>query len=101
LKLPVELRDAGVTSSVAIIIGVGGGERVYGFLTAHSRAPRLFTDDEILFLETVGHLLAYALAARISALSFRELVENAPDVIVRFDSDLRIIYANPALERVI
>ena len=100
LKLPAELRDADVTSSVAMIVGVGGGERVYGFLTAHSRTPRLFTDDEILFLETVGHLLAYALVAGSSALSFRALVENAPDVIVRFDGDLRIIYANPAVERV-
>jgi RNA polymerase sigma factor (sigma-70 family) len=27
-------------------------------------------------------------------------VENAPDVIVRFDSDLRVIYVNPAIERV-
>jgi PAS domain S-box-containing protein len=99
LTLPAALREAGVTSSAAIVIGVGGGARVYGFLTAHSRAPRLFTDDEILFLETVGHLLAYAFAGRISALSFRELVENAPDVIVRFDGDLRIIYANPAVER--
>jgi PAS domain S-box-containing protein len=100
LKLPAELRDAGVTSSVAMIIAFGGGERVYGFLTAHSRTPRLFTDDEVLFLETVGHLLAYALAIGISTLSFRALVENAPDVIVRFDGDLRIIYTNPAAERV-
>ena len=100
LTLPAELREAGVKSSVAMIIGVGGVERVYGFLTAHSRAPRLFTDDEILFLETVGHLLAYALAAGLSALSFRALVENAPDVIVRFDGDLRLIYVNPAVERV-
>lgn len=31
---------------------------------------------------------------------FRALVENAPDVIVRLDRDLRFLYVNPALERI-
>jgi PAS domain S-box-containing protein len=32
--------------------------------------------------------------------SFRLLVEHGPDAVARFDSDLRITYANPAMERV-
>ena len=63
-------------------------------LVGHSRAARIFSDDEVLFLKTVGTFLAYAIAAARSASSFRALVENAPDVIVRFDGDLRITYDN-------
>ena len=100
LKLPAALRHGGVRTSVSIVIGVGRGEHLYGFVSAHSGAPRIFSDDEILFLETVGHLLACAFAAVHHALSFREYVETAPDVILRFDSELRIVYANPAIERV-
>ncbi|MFH1074302.1 MAG: diguanylate cyclase, partial [Candidatus Firestonebacteria bacterium] len=31
---------------------------------------------------------------------FRTLVENSPDIIVRFDKNMRIIYINPAIERI-
>jgi PAS domain S-box-containing protein len=98
-KLPAVLREAGATGYVSVVISVGHGERVYGFLSVHSRAPRVFSDDEILFLEAVGHLLASAFASARSALSYRALVENAHDMIVRFGGDLRIISANPAIER--
>jgi PAS domain S-box-containing protein len=100
LKLPASPGDAGVRTSVSLVISVGRGERLYGFVSAHSEAPRIFSDDEILFLETVGHLLAGAFAAAQHALSFREYVETAPDVILRFNGELRIVYANPAIERV-
>jgi PAS domain S-box-containing protein len=38
-------------------------------------------------------------ALRASQEQFRALAENAPDVIARFDADLRHVYANPAAER--
>jgi PAS domain S-box-containing protein len=99
LELPAVLRDAGVTSCVGIVLSLGHGERVYGFLSAHSSEPRMFSDDELLFLETIGHLLAYAFATARTVVSFRVLVENAPDLIIRFGEDLRVLYANPAIER--
>ena len=52
LRLPLALREAGVASSVATVISIGRGERAYGFLGAHSREPRTFSDEDILFLET-------------------------------------------------
>lgn len=100
LQLPAALRHAGFTSSVGLLTSVGRGEHVYGFLSVHNGEPRIFSDDEILFLETVGYLLAYAFAAARSAVSLRTLVEDASDVIVRFGGDLRIVWANPAIERV-
>jgi PAS domain S-box-containing protein len=99
LKLPEVLRDSGVRTSVSVVVSIGRGEQLYGFLSAHSAQPRIFSEGEILFLETVGHLLASAFAAAHHARSFREYVENAPDVIVRFRGDLHIVYANPAVER--
>ena len=100
LRLPAALREAGVTTSVGIVISANRGEHLYGFLGVHSRPSRIFSDDEILFLEAVEHLLASAFGAARSALAYRALVENAPDIIVRFSDELRIIYANPAVERV-
>jgi PAS domain S-box-containing protein len=98
---PLVLQDeSGTTGSVGVVISLGRGEGVYGFISAHSHEPRVFSDDDILLLETFGSVLAFALATARGAVSFRTLVENAPDVIVRFDSDLRVIYVNPAIERV-
>jgi PAS domain S-box-containing protein len=99
LKLPTVLRAVGITTSVGIISSIGRGAQVDGFLSIYSRSPRIFSDDEVLFLETVGHLLAYAFAAFRSTRSFRALVDNASDLIIRFSGDLRIISANPAIER--
>jgi PAS domain S-box-containing protein len=100
LKPPVVLRDAEISSSVGIAITAGRGEPVYGFLSVHSQTPRSFPDDEIQFLETVGNVLAYAIASARCTQSFLAVLDNAPDMIVWFDSDLRIRHANPATERV-
>jgi len=86
--------------SVSVVIGTGAGERPYGMLTVHGQGGRIFSDDECLFLEAVGTFLAYASTAARRASSFRALVENAPDVIVRFDANLHVTYVNPAIERI-
>ena len=99
LVLTAALRDAGISSSVGIVIGVGRSERVFGFLCVHSREPRRFPDHDLLFLETVGNLLANAIASARTAMSLDTLLENAPDVIVWFDSDLRMTNVNVAIER--
>lgn len=88
------------TSRVSVVICIGTGEGAYGVLRVHGRDGRIFSDDECLFLESVGIFLAYASTAARRASSFRALVENAPDVIVRFDAELHVTYANPAIERI-
>jgi PAS domain S-box-containing protein len=100
LKPPAVLRDADISSSVGIAITAGPDEPIYGFLSVHSRAPRPFPDDEIQFLTTVGNLLAYAIATARCTQSFLAVLENAHEMIVWFDGDLRIRHANPATERV-
>jgi PAS domain S-box-containing protein len=98
-KLPAALREAGVISSISTTIGVSACGPLYGMLSVHCQQGRIFSDAECLFLESVGISLASAIAAARSASSFRALVEHAPDVIVRFDSDLRVAYVNPTIER--
>jgi PAS domain S-box-containing protein len=98
--LPAALGEAGVTSSIITAIGVSNDEPLYGMLSVHSREGRMFSENESLYLESVGIFLAYAITAARNASHFRTLVENAPDVIIRFTADLRVAYANPATERV-
>jgi len=43
---------------------------------------------------------ATVLALRQSEASFRAVADTAPDIIARFDRDLRHLYVNPAVERV-
>jgi PAS domain S-box-containing protein len=100
-KLSAALREAGVKSSISIAISTSADEPAYGMLSVHSREARIFSDDECLFLEAVGIFLAYSVTAARRDSSFRALVENAPDVIVRFDRDLQVAYVSPAIERVI
>jgi PAS domain S-box-containing protein len=89
-------RPPDVSSSAFVVTNLGQGKRVLG---VHSREPRLFSSNEILFLETVAIMLAHAIERRRSEDRFHTLVENAPDPIVRRNREFRIEYVNPAVER--
>ena len=77
-KQPAALQEAGISSSMSVAISLRAGEPLYGMLSVHSQQGRIFSEDESLFLESVGISLAYAIAAARSASSLRALVENAP-----------------------
>jgi len=81
-----------------VAISTQRDEHVYGLLGVHFKQPRTFSVDEIAFMERVAAALAYAIARARSEEQFRTLVEHVPDVIGRFDANLRLVYANPALE---
>jgi PAS domain S-box-containing protein len=64
-----------------------------------------FTDADASFLELLALRAALTIDnarlyddARAQLASWRALVENAPDIISRFDRDLRHLYVNPAVE---
>jgi PAS domain S-box-containing protein len=68
--------------------------------------PHVLADEELRLAETVAGHVAFAIARNRSdaALSRRErefeaLAEHSPDIIVRFDRELRHLYVNPAVER--
>jgi GAF domain-containing protein len=56
------LQEHGVVSGLSTTIHVGG--RAYGVLSAHTKEGRLFTEDEILFLQEVAEVLGAAIERR-------------------------------------
>ena len=90
------------------------GNTTFGALTIYSAEANVFTSDEVRLLDELARDLAFGIAvlrARIvraeteealreSQQEFRGLVENSPDVIVRYDREGRRIYVNPQFERV-
>ena len=103
---PNWLRLEHVKSSAFFPILTESGRHVFGFIGAHSKMPRAFAQDEIAFLETVANVLGDLVARQQAqddaaqvAERFRTLAENSPDLIVRFDRDMRMVYANGTVER--
>lgn len=75
-------------------------------LQALAPQPAAFAEAEVSFIRALGNVLTAALArlrneeeleaARTEVFA---LVENSPDLIVRYDDQLRITYINPAAKR--
>jgi PAS domain S-box-containing protein len=90
-------RPPDVSSSAFVLASTGQSKYVLG---VHNREPRIFSSNELVFLETLVIMLAHAVERRRGEDHFRTLVENAPDPIVRRNRELRIQYVNSAVERV-
>jgi len=95
-----------VKSSAFLPIRTSPGGRVFGFLGIHATHAREFPEQEIIYLEIVANVLGGAIAreqaqevAAQYVRQFRALAENSPDIVSRFDRDLRIIYVNGTVER--
>jgi signal transduction histidine kinase len=56
------LREHGVVSSISVVLH--GSDRPFGVLGAHSRTRRVFTGDDVHFLQSIANLLAVALQQR-------------------------------------
>jgi PAS domain S-box-containing protein len=55
---PPLLQDHDVVSGMSVVIG--GTDRPFGILGAHTTNKRIFTEDEVHFLQGVAHILAAA-----------------------------------------
>ena len=97
-KRPTVLGAEGISSSAVVAISTQRDEHLYGLLDVHFKQPRTFSVDDIAFMERIAAALAYAISRARTKKQFRTLVEHVPDVIGRFDANLRLVYANPALE---
>jgi PAS domain S-box-containing protein len=98
------LRALGVVSGVTVPIR--GPNRPFGVLSVLSRAQRRFTESDVVVVRLVANMLAGAAEADRARSTIRErevvlteLVEHGPDILVRFDRNLRHLYASPAVER--
>lgn len=98
-------REYGIVSGASVI--VPGREGPYGVLGVYATQRRGFAPEDIRFLQAVASVLANAIERRRTdeTLYHRQqelvaLVENAPDVIARYDRQFRCVYINPAIEAV-
>jgi PAS domain S-box-containing protein len=95
-------------TSIGLATGVPGREHAHGVLLAWGRDPRWFSDDDLTFLKEVANVLGAAIDNNKATAELRRreselkvLVETTSDNIVRFDSELRYMYVNPAVERML
>src|SRR5581483_6604439 len=82
--------------------------KTYGTLNIHTHADRQFSEQDVQLLASMASQIGLAVAntrlfmdLHASERRFRGLVENAEDLIYLTDRAGRIVYANPALERVL
>jgi PAS domain S-box-containing protein len=75
-------------------------------LHAVATEPARFGDAEGSFIRAIANVLAAALSRRryegdliAARVEMTALVEHSPDLVIRFDRDLRIIYVNRAAQR--
>ena len=104
-RVPRNWRMQGLLSGVAVVIPGKLGLAPRGALAVHRTHQRHFTAEDVAFLEGVANVLGAGIAHKESEEAtfrreeeFRALVENTPDIISRFDRELRRIYVNPAIE---
>ncbi len=82
--------------------------KIYGTLNVHTRSEREFSEEDVQLLTSMASQIGLAVAnaqlyldLQASERKFRGLVENAEDLIYLTDGEGRILYANPALERLL
>lgn len=111
LNLPEEtrfvdvfLRQHGIRSAVAVPLKLQ--DRAFGALVACSSEDCRFDDDDVLFVETIGHLVATTIARRQTEDSLTEQRRLAEGVlhtvdtpVLVLDTQWRILRSNAACER--
>ena len=105
LSLPKFLRDRGVASSMAVVIP--GRTGAFGVLTVDTRSARVFSADDIHFLESIDNILATAISRlqfeselHDAAARLRGIFETAVDGIITIDHRGIVETINPAAERI-
>jgi PAS domain S-box-containing protein len=103
---PAWLQLECVKSSALLPIRTYSRDHLFGFLGIHAKHSREFPQHEIVYLEIVANVLGKAIAHEQSQVEatqhlqqLQALAENSPDMISRFDRDLRIMYINGTVER--
>ena len=97
-----ELMAHGARSSASVVIGVL--ERPWGVLIAASARTRVFTADDVVFLEGVAHVLGIVWqreAAEHELSRLAQAAELSADAIVSVDLEGRVRHWSPGAERLL
>jgi PAS domain S-box-containing protein len=102
---PALLTDHGVISGMSTIIR--GEKRPYGILGIHTAQYRLFSQDDVNFLQTIANLLAEAVARQQAEATLKEseeryrlLADMSPDGIALHRHG-KLLYVNDSLARLL
>jgi two-component system sensor kinase FixL len=102
---PEMLRDYGIVSGMSVAIA--GEREVYGVLSVHATHHRVFSENDLHFLQSVANVLAAAIeqknaekALRESEAKSRAILETTVDGVITIDANGIIESFNPAAERI-
>lgn len=105
LRLPQFMRAHGITSSMAVV--VPGRSGAFGVLGVDAKTRRVFSSEDVRFLESIGNVLAAALSRlqfeselRDTAARLRGILETAVDGVITIDERGIVETLNPAAEQI-
>jgi PAS domain S-box-containing protein len=97
-------REHGVVSGASVVIP--GTPSPLGVLSVHTRAPRQFSGEDLVFLQSVANVLSAATGRKLADKAVKEserrkaaILEGALDAIITIDYEGRVLEFNPAAER--
>lgn len=89
------LLERGMVSGALLPIACAG--RTYGLIGVHAERAMRFADEDLQLLRATANVLVTAIDSARSRHVAEALLEQAPDPIARYDSELRLLSANLAL----
>jgi len=102
---PPLLRDYGVVSGMSVIIG--RSDRPFGVLGAHTAKARVFSRDDIHFLQAAANVLSQVIEhdraleeIRRNVTWLERLIGTTQDAVLSIDRQGRVVLFNPAAERI-
>jgi PAS domain S-box-containing protein len=102
---PPLLRDHGIVSGLSVIIG--RSDRPFGILGAHTAERRVFSVDDVNFLQAVANVLFQVIEhrrdleeVRRNATWLERLINTTQDAVISIDRQGCVVSFNPAAERV-